>query len=640
LLHREYLAVPLLAQTPGASSAPSTLRINSRSVLVDVVVTDKSGKPVTGLTPDSFTVSEQGKPQAIDYFEEHKGALAGAPATAPKEMPKYPTDVFSNFSPFPEPAAVNVLLLDSLNTKNEDLSVVHSQVLKFLKTAKPGTRTAIFAMGMGLHFIQGFSDDPAVLAAALNNKKNSGVESSVMLKGMEETNTQQSLTGMMSEPMPGGGSLASAGMVGDLQRFMSESDTGQSINRMQITLDNLQRLAAFLEGFPGRKNLIWFAETVPSAFVVTGSAAKPGNPAVDDELQNTMAMLAAARVAIYPVYAPGVWTFSLYTAENNLPKGITQAAQLIGPGGYFEQSLGSDASQHIAEMSGAGLLAEQSGGKAFATNGMSDVIQKVTADSSYFYTLSYTPTNGKMDGSFRKIGVTIPGAKYKLAYRQGYFARDTGLPGSAMSFRNHTVMKLAAENPGAVDPLLPFMDLAMPQSQQILYKVRIVPVDAGANEVADKKDKSRYTVDFAVDLKDLSLTVGSDGLHKGDAECWADCLRPLWKCCEQARPRGAAEYQAGCYAVFQSTGVQLHADLAVPAGGNYWLRTGVYDQRSHKVGTMEVALSSVVALQDAAPLEASIPLQGFGPVQASVPLEGCFAAGGEERCCGFACAIC
>jgi len=49
------------------------------------------------------------------------------------------------------------------------------------------------------------------------------------------------------------------------------------------------------------------------------------------------------------------------------------------------------------------------------------------------------------------------------------------------------------------------------------------------------------------------------------------------------------------YTVFQSTGVQIHAVLAVPKG-NYWLRTGVFDQGSRKVGTMEVALSSVVPL--------------------------------------------
>jgi hypothetical protein len=47
---------------------------------------------------------------------------------------------------------------------------------------------------------------------------------------------------------------------------------------------------------------------------------------------------------------------------------------------------------------------------------------------------------------------------------------------------------------------------------------------------------------------------------------------------------------------FQETGVQLHAELAVPKG-NFWLRTGVYDRGSRKVGTMEIALSSVVPLR-------------------------------------------
>jgi hypothetical protein len=31
--------------------------------------------------------------------------------------------------------------------------------------------------------------------------------------------------------------------------------------------------------------------------------------------------------------------------------------------------------------------------------------------------------------------------------------------------------------------------------------------------------------------------------------------------------------------------------------GQYWLRTGVYDQASHKVGTLEVPLAAVVEAQ-------------------------------------------
>jgi hypothetical protein len=53
------------------------------------------------------------------------------------------------------------------------------------------------------------------------------------------------------------------------------------------------------------------------------------------------------------------------------------------------------------------------------------------------------------------------------------------------------------------------------------------------------------------------------------------------------------------YAIFQNTGVQLHAQLAVPKG-NYWLRTGIYDRGSRKVGTMEIPLSAVKPLETAA----------------------------------------
>lgn len=197
------LAAPLVAQTPAqdAATPTSTLQINSRAVLVDVIVTDKSGKPVTGLKQDAFAVTEQGKPQSIGYFEEH----TGAPATAPQELPKFPPDVFSNFSPFPQPAAVNVLLLDSLNTRMESQAVVHQQAMKFLKDLKPGSRMAIFTMGKGLHFIQGFTDDPASLFAALGNKKDNEVQSSDMLKGQEESNAQANLVGMMNAPVGNGG---------------------------------------------------------------------------------------------------------------------------------------------------------------------------------------------------------------------------------------------------------------------------------------------------------------------------------------------------------------------------------------------------------------------------------------------------
>jgi VWFA-related protein len=594
-----------------ADESATTLRVNSRAVLVDVIVSDSSGKPVTGLSRDAFSVTEQGKPQKISFFEEN----GKTPPARPAEMPTMPPDIFTNFSPFPQPPAVNVLLLDSLNTHMENQSYVHKQALQFLKSAKPGTRMAIFTMGLGLHFIQGFNDDPAVLMAALNNKKNNEVQTSVMLKGQDETLAQEKLIGMMGTPEGKGGTAAPPAMTAALQNFINENDTSRSFDRMYVTLANLQRLAAFLQGFPGRKNIIWFAEKVPSLYVTGSDAAggvASGTPAIDDQIKKTLAMLAAARAAIYPVDARGVSNLSLYTAENNFTTPPTQASGLLGPttvgsdsgspkgGGGFANSMTSDNMDRNADQLNAQMLAEQSGGKAFAnTNGLSDVIDKIASSSSHFYTLSYSPTNAKMDGTFRNIKVKVEGAEYKLSYRRGYFAVEDALPGSSLALRNQKVQKLAAKNPGAVDPLLPFMDLGMPQSEQILYKMRIVPAPPAENEPADKKKKDHYSVDFAIDLKDLNLPLGADRMHKGALNVSLIVYDRYGNIINREDHLAELNIKPDAYAMFQNTGVQLHAQLAVPTG-NYWLRTGIYDRGSRKVGTMEIPLAAVKPLQTAA----------------------------------------
>ena len=579
------LAAPLVAQitAPDANTPLSKLRINSRAVLLDVIVTDSSGKPITGLSRDAFTVTEQGKLQTVSFFEEN----SPTGTVEPVEMPKLPPDLYTNFSPFPQPRAVNVLLLDSLNTRQESQSVVHQQAMKFLMSAKPGTRTAIFTMGLSLHFIQGFNDDPAVLATALSNKKKNEVETSVMLQGQEETNAEQGLLGMMSVLVDThGNTAAGAGMTGDLQGFLAENQKSRTIDRELITLVNLQRLATFLQGFPGRKNIIWFAEKVPGGFVIE-NGQRIDNPVVDDELKKTLAMLGTARAAIYTVDARGVSNYAQYTAENNP----------AGAGNGQGQAIRDEDEERNSDQLDEKLLAEQSGGRAFVnTNALSDVIDKVTSDSGHFYTLSYVPTNAKMDGSFRKIDVKVAGGRHSLSYRLGYFAVDAGLPGSSLSVRNAKVQKLAAQNPGAVDPLMPFMDLGMPQSQQILYKLRIVPAAAAENEPAEKKDKNHYKVDFAIDPNDLDLKLDGDGTHKGTLNVSLIVYDRYRNIISREDHLAALNIKPDAYALFQSTGVQLHAELAVPKG-NYWLRTGVYDQGSRKVGTMEVALSSVVPLQ-------------------------------------------
>ena len=63
------------------------------------------------------------------------------------------------------------------------------------------------------------------------------------------------------------------------------------------------------------------------------------------------------------------------------------------------------------------------------------------------------------------------------------------------------------------------------------------------------------------------------------------------------------------FADYQKTGVQMQAQLHVPKKGHYWLRTGVYDAKTHRVGTMEVSLDQVTQGEVAQERQAAAGLQ-------------------------------
>jgi len=94
------------AGTVGA--AQQTFRTAIDLVHFGVVVTDKQGTPITGLTADDFEVKEAGKPQTIKFF------AAGDPAAAP-------------------PLHLG-FLLDASGSMEEDLKDVRTAAIKFLNT--------------------------------------------------------------------------------------------------------------------------------------------------------------------------------------------------------------------------------------------------------------------------------------------------------------------------------------------------------------------------------------------------------------------------------------------------------------------------------------------------------------------------
>ncbi len=80
------LAGYVLAQQPSPDAATPVFRVTTRLVVVDVVVTDKQGKPVMGLKPEDFAVQENGKAQKVSLFVPPGQNLPPAPAALPPNI--------------------------------------------------------------------------------------------------------------------------------------------------------------------------------------------------------------------------------------------------------------------------------------------------------------------------------------------------------------------------------------------------------------------------------------------------------------------------------------------------------------------------------------------------------------------------
>src|SRR3569623_133407 len=129
----------LQAQPATQPETTPTLRANTRLELVDVVVKDKKGNPVTGLKAEDFTDQEKGKTQKIAFL------TAPAESTSQGVPAALPPGIYSNRPEYRSPGGpLTVILIDAANTPFKDQAYARLQMLQFVKEqSKPGQRMAV-----------------------------------------------------------------------------------------------------------------------------------------------------------------------------------------------------------------------------------------------------------------------------------------------------------------------------------------------------------------------------------------------------------------------------------------------------------------------------------------------------------------
>jgi VWFA-related protein len=572
------------------SDAPAaTLKLNVRTVLVDVVVTDKAGHAVPGLQKGDFQVEEDGKAQAISFFEPNFGAADAADAEKPAALPP---GTFTNVPTVVPNDSVNVLLMDALNTAEGDQSYVHKEMVHYLTTLPPRIRIAVFLLSERLRFIQGFTQDSTVLRAAIARLA-ANPSTSALLPTIESNNAQQSVVNMIEQEAVDGGyggvpNASLAATAAALQQFQGQQAGFEHNERVLLTLESLQQIARYLSGVPGRKNLIWFVGSFPHclAAMTSETGLTNGGCPYDEQFKKTVDMLADARVSIYPVDARGLTNHSLYDAENPMLQG--QPTNFQGVIQAQTNSLNSDLRENGLNMADMDQLAKDTGGKAtYGNNDFKNVLAADLENGSRFYTMAYVPTNRSEEGKERHIEIKANSGNYKLSYRRSYY-EDT--PKQAQ----------AAASAPATDPLRPMMDRGMPDFTELRYRLKIVPAAnppaADAARAGDNAELKapfmRYTVGFSLATDGLRLTADSNGVRRGQIEialvAYSQEGKPLnW----EARAVGIA-IRPDQNALAESSGIPLHMEIDAPPGDVY-LRTGVYDLNANRAGTLEVPLSSI-----------------------------------------------
>jgi VWFA-related protein len=573
------------AQQAAAHQSSAVLRSSSDLVRIDVEVTDKSGKPIKGLTANQFTITDEGKPQAItsfSYADIEAIETAAADDTKPivvsvdNDGPNSPSaDAISDAL---RDRRLIVLFFDLTSMQTDDLIRAHDAADKFVKQQMTKADVvAVVVFSTRLNVLANFTNDRAVLnkaIAQLTPDNSANLASPLYAAAANGEYDVQEYTGAAYTP----------------------DETEFNVFNTDQKLAAVEGLADVLGGIPGRKAMVEF----------TGGITQTGE---ENRTQLRAATDAANRadVSIYSIDSRGL--FAAPPGGDTTTNAATGTSMFTGASVFHQTDQREDSRDTLA------TLSTDTGGKAFFDLGdLSDAFPAIQRDNGGYYLVGYNlGADVKHDGRWRaiRVKVNVPGAHVR--YRDGYYAprdfqhlekedRDQQLADAINS--DHPVVEL----PVAVETGI--FRLSATQA----YVPIAAKIASSALDWAQKHNKQHAEFDFAVEVRAV----------------------PSSQIVAQLRDTITVNLDAGHFEQVRHNNL-LYQGGVVLAPGNYRLKFVARENESGKIGTFEqnlvvpaahpekVTLSSVVLSSQLVPIEKSSEVatkgQGVRAKLTSSPLD-------------------
>ena len=410
------------------------------AILVDVVVRDRKGRPVTNLSLEDFSISEDGTPQKVDTFtrvSRGRGIGVGvawkSPDTTVATVASADGTPVESRAPADEPTIA--LVFDHLSA--ETLRLAQRATLAYVPmSGEAGARVGVFATSPGIRILQPYTTDRSLVRNAVARVVPSGTSAQEQKeeRADELTTRRRALRGENESAISGGmantgpGLARTAAQVGEREAELRLIETELNMIRAFDNLDRdhrgydtsgaLLRVVQSLSLYPGRKTIVFFSEGLPAS------------PALSARLDAVIEAANRANVTAYAVDAHGLRAKSSLT---NMRKEVEMFAeerlvQLAQGTDRTEQPL-TMAFERVEDTlkldSRAGLarLAEDTGGFLVDhSNDLSSAFRRIDEDNQFHYLLTYSPANAEFDGKFRAIQVKVRPPGMQVFARKGYRA--------------------------------------------------------------------------------------------------------------------------------------------------------------------------------------------------------------------------
>lgn len=377
-----------IALFPGSGSAQEPdqrpiFRTTTAAVTVDVVVRDRAGQPVLGLTPDDFEVFEDGVPQRIISVDARSRptqsgvsneSTGGGPAVQGERSAQ----------------AIVALVFHQLSHESRAAAITAARSM--VESLREEEYVGVFAVNLSLTTVSPFTRERAALQRALDD---------VLRMPPVQGGSSMSGIGVAETEGPAGRYVTPDSEIAATMRRRMAAD-GAGAHRAAVQAASLGGVIARLARFPGRKSIVLFSEGLD----------------VSPRLESVVVRALAENVTVYTVYAGGLRASRRFAVPDRTvdSRELTSTSRRGGESwryGFLEQD----------STAGLGPLAKHTDGFLVSdTNDLRAALTSINADRHAYYVLAYSSSNGALDGTTRRIEVRVKRPGLSVRARTGYVA--------------------------------------------------------------------------------------------------------------------------------------------------------------------------------------------------------------------------